>query len=118
MSSLRRWIGAGVTLALVVSIGAPCLIGQDMTAAQMECCAGTDHECQSMDAEDCCVGSDAQQQPPADRLQPVTSAPVLAFATVPAEAPPPGERLVRNPQGARPFLGFAPVYILLGTLLI
>lgn len=121
MSAYRPWIGALLTLALVTSIGAQCLIGQDITAAQMACCAGTDHDCQSVDAEDCCVGSDAQSQPPADRIQSVTPTLVAispTFATTPNDVAVAAERLVHDPEHAGRFEGSPPVYIRLGTLLI
>lgn len=111
MLVLRRSIGAVLTLAFVVSIGAQCLIGQDMTAIQMACCAGTDHDCQSVGAEDCCVGSDAQSQPPADRIQSV--APTLvaispAFATIAVDVAVAAEQLVHDPYHAGRFEGLRP----------
>lgn len=121
MLALRRWIGAILTLAFVVTIGAQCLIGQNMTAAQMACCAGTDHDCQSVGAEDCCVGSDAQPQPPADRIQSVTPTIVAispAFATIPIDVAVAAGRLVHDPEHTGRFEGSPPVYIRLGTLLI
>ncbi|MEZ5318164.1 MAG: hypothetical protein R2752_12245 [Vicinamibacterales bacterium] len=121
MSTVRPWVGAALTVAFVVSIGARCLVGQDMTAAQMACCVGTDHECQSVGAEDCCVGSDAQQRPPADRLQSASSVKLVAvagFTAIPPDLQPASERLMRTFDRPRVFVAAAPIHIVFCTLLI
>lgn len=121
MSRFRPLIGALLVCALVVSVGADCLVGQDMTADQMACCAGTDHDCESVGSEDCCVGSDTQPQSPADRVQPVTPTLVAlspAFAAIPSDVALAAERLAHGPEYTGRFDGSPPVYIRLGTLLI
>jgi hypothetical protein len=121
MFVLRRSIGAVLTLAFVVTIGARCLIGLDPTAAQMACCVGTDHDCQSVGAEDCCVGGDAQSQPPAVGVQSITPALAAlspAFATIPIDTLVAARRLVHDSERGGPSATSSPLYIRLGALLI
>jgi len=94
VSYYRRWIGALLTMALVVSIGTDCLVGQDMSAEQMACCSGTDHDCEARSlTADCCVSQDAPAQGSVDRTQSLAfpqlvSAPALAaFISLPGPQP-------------------------------
>ena len=77
---LRRSAALGLMAALMLSIGAQCLVGQDMTTAQMACCAGTEHDCgHAAVAQECCESERAEQERVVKQIH--QPAPPLAIVT-------------------------------------
>jgi hypothetical protein len=119
MPQARRSASLVLMMALMLSLGAQCLVGQAMTTAQMACCAGTDHDCDGMGArQDCCPSERAEQaQLVKQTLQVMPPVAVLTSAMA---------ALVRPPQThsafdlrTTPLKGSSPPkYILLATFLI
>lgn len=74
--------------AFVLSVGAQCLVGQEMTTAQMACCAATDHDCGAAAAtEDCCQSERAQQEQLLTQAQHLVPPLALVSSTIPALVP-------------------------------
>ncbi|MBI4263811.1 MAG: hypothetical protein HY657_05525 [Acidobacteria bacterium] len=89
MSKVRRSTGVPLMMALVLSLGAQCLVGQDMTTAQMACCAATDHDCGAAAAtEDCCQSERAEQDQLLTQAQHLVPPVALIASTIPALVPP------------------------------
>lgn len=118
---VRRSIGVALMMALVLSIGVQCVVGQEMTTAQMACCVGTDHDCGSAAAaEDCCQSERAGQEQLLNKVQIQQLVPPLAFVTsaVPALTRPAETHVAFHVnttelKGASP-----PKYVLLAAFLI
>lgn len=117
---LRRSAALGLIAALMLSIGAKCLVGQKMTTAQMVCCAGTEHDCgDAAVAQECCESERAEQAQLVVKQAPQVMPPVAVPTTVTAA-------LVRPPQTrsalevrTTPLKGSSPPkYVLLATFLI
>ena len=63
MAKVRRLASFALVTAVVLSLATQCLVGQEMTTAQMACCAATDHDCgQAAVAADCCDTERAEQE--------------------------------------------------------
>lgn len=120
MAKVRGLASFALMTALVLSLAAQCLVGQDMTTAQMACCAGTDHDCQGAEAleADCCQAEGAEQAQLVEYVQQIAAPlPVLTSATAAFIRPPVARRvfdLHSTPQQASP----PPKYVLLATFLI
>lgn len=119
MLSVRRLICAPVTTALVLSLGAQCLAWQDMSAAQMACCAAIEHDCHAAAAaQDCCQTERGDQPQAAKQIQQLARPAAILTNTIPG--------LVRAPDLHSAF-GMAsvplttaspPKYVLLASFLI
>lgn len=116
---LRRSAAFGLMAALMLSIGAQCLVGQDMTMAQMACCAGTKHDCGGAAvAQDCCQSERAEQvQLVKQSLQVAPPVAVLSHATV-ALVRPRDTRSVFEIDTTPLQRSSPPKYVLLATFLI
>ncbi len=72
-------------MALVLSLGAQCVVGQEMGTAQMACCVATDHDCQGAAAsEDCCQSERAEQEQLVKQIQQLVPPLAVATSTIPA----------------------------------
>lgn len=90
MLRVRRSTSLALMTAFVLSLGAQCLVGQEMTTAQMACCAATDHDCGTAAAtEDCCQSERAEQDQLLTQAQQLVPPVALITSTIPALAPPP-----------------------------
>ena len=116
---LRRSAALGLMAALMLSIGAQCLVGQEMTTAQMACCVGTEHDCgDAAVAQECCESERAEQAQLVNQfLQVAPPVAVLSHATFALVRPPDTRsafELETTPlKGSSP-----PKYLLLATFLI
>ena len=121
MSFARQSTGVALVTALLVSLGAQCLIADEATATRMPCCASAEHDCHSPAvAQACCEIEpldEAQVVPP--YVQPL-AAPVILHpsSTIPAltsSATTPRGIVIdaTDIKGASP-----PTYVLLNTFLI
>lgn len=82
VSKVRRSIGVALMMALVLSIGVQCVVGQEMTTAQMACCVGTDHDCGSAAADaECCQSERAEHSQLFSKVQIEQLVPPLALIT-------------------------------------
>ena len=90
MPKVRRSTGVALMMALVLSLGAQCLVGQDMTTAQMAwCCATTDHDCQgAAAAEECCQSERAEQDQLLQQSRQLVPPLAVVTSTLPALVPP------------------------------
>ncbi|MBI2829258.1 MAG: hypothetical protein HYX77_08320 [Acidobacteria bacterium] len=85
-----RSTGVALVMALMLSLGAECLVGQEMAAAQMACCADTDHDCgAAATTEDCCQSERADQDRLVNQAQQPVPPLVLVASTIPALVLPP-----------------------------
>jgi hypothetical protein len=121
VSRARQPIGVILMMALLVSIGAQCVLGNEMTATQMACCVGTDHDCGTATAAaECCQSETAAAEQLVAKLQqvvfplaPITGVPAMLLA-------PPDAHAVRGFDVDR--IGTTaespPTYVLLATFLI
>lgn len=88
MLRARRSTSLALMTAFVLSLGAQCLVGQEMTTAQMACCAATDHDCGAAAAtEDCCQGERAEQDQLLTQAQHLVPPVALITSTIPALVP-------------------------------
>jgi hypothetical protein len=117
---VRRLASFALMTAIVLSHAAQCLIGQEMTMAQMACCAGTDHDCEGTEAfqADCCPSERAEQVQLAQYLQQVVAPLAVLTSATAAFLRPPVTRaafhVTATPLNAAP----PPKYVLLATFLI
>lgn len=122
MPRVRQSIGVALMMALVLSIGAQCVVGQEMTTAQMACCAGTDHDCgTAAAAPECCQNDGAAQGALAAALvQPVVFPPDLVSSVVVDFATPPDTHAASGINVDRPpsIAASPPKYVLLASFLI
>jgi len=116
-----RWSTSLVLMiAFVLSLGAQCLVGQEMTTAQMACCAATDHDCgAAAAAEDCCQSERGDQalllQQPQRPVAPLT----LVTSTIPApDAPPDTYASAFDVNSTVLKAASPPRYVLLASFLI
>lgn len=119
MLKLRRSAALGLMAALMLSIGAQCLVGQEMTTAQMVCCAGTEHDCgDAAVAQECCESERAEQaQLVTESLQVAPPVAVLSHAIV-ALVRPPDTRSALAIETTPLQASSPPKYLLLATFLI
>lgn len=106
--------------AFALSLGAQCVVGQEMRTAQMACCVATDHDCQGAAAsEDCCQSERAEQEQLVEQIQQLVPPPAVVMSTISA--------LVRLPDTHFGFYVVSttelkaaspPKYVLLGSFLI
>lgn len=83
MPKVRRSTGVALTMALMLSIGVQCLVGQKMTTAQMACCAAADHDCQAaISTEDCCRTESSEQEQLVYQVQQLVPPVALATSTI------------------------------------
>ena len=120
MPRVRRLASVALMTALVLSLAAQCLVGQEMTSAQMACCAGSDHDCQGSEAvqADCCQ-SERTYQAQFVQYVPQVVAPlaVLTSATAGFTRPPNAHAVLHvdtTPLNA----ASTPKYVLLAIFLI
>lgn len=117
-----RWSASVVLMmAFMVSLGAQCLVGQKMTAAQMACCVGSNHDCNGTGAvQDCCKTERAEQLQLAKRsAQIVPPVAVLTSTTIALIGPLQARSRSAFEVGTTPLKGsFPPKYVLLATFLI
>ena len=120
MPKVRQFASFALTTALMLSLGAQCLVGQEMTPAQMACCAGTDHDCGGSETlqADCCQSERAEQAQVVEYVQQVVApVAVLTSTTAAFTRPPAAHRSVHldtTPLSSPPPLK----YVLLATFLI
>jgi hypothetical protein len=119
--TVRRSIGVALMMALVVSVGAQCVVGGEMTTTQMACCVGTNHDCgTAAAAPDCCQSEGAAREQLAAHIPQVVFPPaplvsaVAGLATPPATASAHGFDIDRVPLIA----ASPPKYVLLAAFLI
>ena len=104
--------------AFVLSLGAQCVVGQEMTTAQMACCEGTDHDCQRAGAaEDCCPNEGAEQQL-VKQVPPLVPPPAVIKCTIPALVSPTDTYSASDVDGSRLKAVSPPKYVLLASFLI
>ena len=118
---LRRSAALALVAALMVSIGAQCLVGHEMmTTAQMLCCAGTDHDCGGAAvAQDCCQSEQAEQDQLVSHIQQLVSRPALAPISIAAFVPPLDTYSPGFNQGTTELHAASPPkYVLLASFLI
>lgn len=118
---VRRSIGVALMMALVMSIGAQCVIGGEMTTAQMACCVGTDHDCgTAAAAPDCCQSEVAAREQLAAHVQQVVFPPAPLTGAVADLTTPPDTASVHGFEIDRvPLIAASPPkYVLLATFLI
>jgi hypothetical protein len=117
----QRFLGAALVAAMVLSLGAQCLAGHEMTAAQMACCVGTDHDCRGVGAaEDCCQSEHAERDQLVAHLQQPVSPPARVNTAIAAFVEPVDARgaaavALDTPS---PIANSPPRYVLLETFLI
>lgn len=107
-------------MALALSLGTQCLAWQDMSTAQMACCAAVEHDCRAAAAaaQDCCQAENGDQPQPAKQIQQLVRPAAILTSTIPG--------LVRTPDvhsafgvASRPItMAPPPKYVLLVTFLI
>jgi hypothetical protein len=110
-------------MALGVSLWAGCGLGPEVTQAQMACCAGTDHDCQSARADrECCRTHAADHTQMAATVKQQVLAPVLssALALLATPAPPASAMLAATDVSSRARLKASPPpkYLLNSAFLI
>lgn len=86
--AMRKWmtrasppVGWMLALVFAITVSTSCFTGQQMTIADMACCAAMGHDCGSMgQGEDCCAGerSTIVQSARASRVSVAAPAPALA----------------------------------------
>jgi hypothetical protein len=121
VSKVRRSIDVALMMAFVVSIGAQCVVGDEMTATQMACCAGTDHDCgTAAAAPECCQTEVAAKEQLAAKIQQVVFPPAPISRAVADFVAPPDIHSARGFDIDRvPLVSESPpTYVLLATFLI
>lgn len=121
VSQMRQSVGVALMMAFMLSIGLQCVVGQEMTTAQMACCAGTDHDCgTAAAAPECCQSDGVAQELLAALVKQVVFPPALVSSPVADLASPPdtdaasGFDIDRAPLIA----ASPPKYVLLASFLI
>lgn len=106
-------------MALMLSLGAQCLVGQEMTTAQMACCAATDHDCEGPGAvQECCQSERAEQAQLVKQTPQIVPPVVLLTRVAAALVRPPCTRSAFEVR-TTPLKGSSPpTYVLLATFLI
>lgn len=124
-SALRRHtrrVTFGLILTLAVMVSVECVSAEDMTPAEMACCAAMNHDCGEMVQKQACCASTAprvEQGPAVPRIvlavPQATSVqlPVLAAASYPGESRPAPVFI-----GVVPKLPGVPTYLLISTFRI
>jgi hypothetical protein len=118
---VRRSLSVALMMALVVSIGAQCVVGDEMTATQMACCVGTDHDCgTAAAAPDCCQSEGAATEPLAAHIQQVVFPPAALISAVADLTAPPDTASAHGFDIDRvPLIAASPPkYVLLAAFLI
>jgi hypothetical protein len=120
MPRTRRLASWALVTAIVLSIGTQCLVGQEVTPAQMACCANTDHDCQSSTAvqADCCQGERVEQGQLVAYAQQVVAPLVIVTSATAALARPPDARAAFHVDTTPLRTAPPPKYVLLATFLI
>ena len=119
VSHVRRSTALVLMTALALSVAAQCLVGQEMTAAQMACCAGTDHDCNSVVTADCCRSEQADREQFVTAIQQLVSPPALASTAIAALVwPRSPERAASGHDATELQAPSPPKYVLLASFLI
>jgi hypothetical protein len=120
VSKVRQCVGVALMMAFMLSIGLQCVVGQEMTTAQMACCAGTDHDCGTAAAPECCQSDGVAQELLAALVKQVVFPPALVSSTVADLASPPDTDAASGFDTDRaPLIAASPPkYVLLASFLI
>lgn len=120
MPRVRHVTSLVLATALLLSAGAQCLLGAEMTTAPMACCAEAGHDCVDVRAvpADCCQIEQAPLPQPLERIhQLAPSMAVLTSATgAPVRAAQTASRVSVDTIPVR--ASSKPKYVLLATFLI
>lgn len=119
MFRFRRVAALGMVAALMVSIGAQCLVAHEqMTTEPMLCCAGIHHDCGAAIGQDCCESERAAHDQLLNQIQRIhPPVALLTGATAVLFRPPDAHHrfdIETTPLKASP----PPRYVLLATFLI
>lgn len=119
MAMMRRLASVTLVTVMALSLAAQCLVGQEMTTAQMACCAGTEHDCGGAAVtEDCCQTERAEQAQLVNQLlQVAPPVAVLSHASF-ALVRPPEMRSAFELEAMPVKASSPPKYVLLATFLI
>lgn len=120
MSRARGIVSTAVVAALMLSLGAQCLIGQEPTAAQMACCAGTDHDCPGEETVEatCCASEHAEQPKVPVYLKQVVPLPAVVSSPIVGHTHPPEARSAIHVESTPLKAESPPKYVLLASFLI
>lgn len=121
MPRARHFTSIVLIAGILLSVGAQCLLGMEMTAAEMPCCAGTEHDCHDAQAvqADCCQTEQAEQPQLLGRLQQLIAP--LAVLTTATGAPLRAPEIIAwrfDVDTSPPRTSAQPKYVLLATFLI
>ena len=117
-----RSVTSGVILTLLVMVSAECVTAEDLTPAQMACCAMMNHDCGEMaPRQSCCstVTPRVDQGSALPRMSlPVPHAPVIQLTMHAAASYPPISEHAPSFRGFEPKPPGVPTYLLISTFRI